>query len=78
VTGLSPAKGSKGTQVTVTGTGFSGATTVDFGSTAGTSLTVSSATSLTVRAPAGSGTVDVTVTTPGGTSAATASDRFTY
>jgi len=29
-------------------------------------------------APAGSGTVDVTVTTPEGTSVATAADRFTY
>ena len=80
VTGLSPTSGlaAGGTLVTITGTGFTGATIVDFGTTPGTNLTVISDTSLTVDSPAGSGTVDVTVTTPSGTSAITAADRFAY
>ena len=45
----------------------------------GTGITGVTATSLTVTAPAGTGTVDVTVTTPNGTSAVNApSDQFTY
>jgi len=41
-------------------------------------LTVISATQTTAVAPAGSGTVDVTVTTTGGTSATSEADHFTY
>ncbi len=81
VTGVSPAAGSTagGTPVTVTGTNFTAATAVDFGATAGTSLVVNSATSLTVRSPAASaGAVDVTVTTPVGTSTTGPADQFTY
>ena len=82
VTGVNPNNGPQaGTNtVTVTGTGFTGATAVDFGaSNPGTSINVLSATSLTVTAPSGSGTVDVTVTTPNGTSSANApSDHYTY
>ncbi len=48
-----------------------------FGTTAGT-ITADSATSITVTAPAGTGTVDVTVTTPSGTSATSPADQFTY
>ena len=48
-----------GTSVTVTGTGFTGATAVHFGATAGTGISGVTATSLTVTAPAGTGTVDV-------------------
>jgi hypothetical protein len=52
---------------------------VDFGSTAATSFTVNSATSITATSPAESaGTVNVTVTTPGGTSATSYHDQFTY
>ncbi len=81
VTGISPSSGSTsgGTSVTVTGTGFTGATAVKFGSTNASSFTVNSATSITATSPAGSaGTVDLTVTTSGGTSATSAADRFTY
>ena len=52
--------------MTITGTGFTGATAVDFGTTAATNLTVVSDTQITATSPAGTGTVDVTVTTPGG------------
>ena len=65
-----------GTSVTVTGTAFTGATAVHFG-TATATFTVVSSTSITATAPAGTGTVNVTVTTAGGTSA-TSADKFTY
>ncbi len=82
VSGLSqPASGpaAGGTQVTITGSSFGGATAVDFGSTAATDVTVNSAgTEITAVSPAGSGTVDVTVTTPAGTSRTSAADQFTY
>jgi hypothetical protein len=80
VTAVSPASGSTlgGTQVTLTGTNLNGATQVSFGGTAATGLTVTSATQLTVTAPAlAAGTFDVTVTTPYGTSATSSADRFT-
>jgi hypothetical protein len=81
VTGVHPAIGSPGgsTQVTITGLNFTGATAVKFGSTAATSFTVNSATSITAMSPGGAaGTVDVTVTTPEGTSSTGPADRFTY
>ena len=80
VTGISPKSGSAAgsTLVTITGTGFYGATAVDFGTTAATDLTVVNDTTITADSPAGSGAVDVTVVTPGGTSATSSADRFTY
>ncbi|MDO7874712.1 IPT/TIG domain-containing protein [Hymenobacter sp. ASUV-10] len=67
ITRLNPTSGLVGTTVTITGTGFSGATAVSFNGTAAT-FTVVSATSITVTVPAGASTGAVTVTTPGGTS----------
>ncbi len=80
VTGVSPAfgPGAGGTLVTITGTNFTDATAVDFGTTPATSFTFNSDTSITAVSPAGTGTVDVTVIGPGGTSAASAADQFTY
>ena len=82
VTGISPAAGSAagGTTVTITGTGFSGATAVDFGSFAATNVAINSAgTQITATSPAGpTGAVDVTVTTAGGVSATSSADKFTY
>jgi large repetitive protein len=82
ITSLSPSSGTRsgGTTVTITGTGFTSASTVSFGGTAGTSITFINTTRLTVRSPARSagGTVDVTVTTVGGTSAIVPEDQFTY
>ena len=81
VTGLAPSSGpiSGGTSVVITGTGLTGATAVSFGATPTTGFTVNSATQITATAPAGAaGTVDVTVTTVGVTSAVSASDRYTY
>ena len=80
VTGMSPTSGpaAGGTLVTITGTGFTGATAVDFGTTPATDVTVVNDTTVTADSPAGTGTVDVTVTTPGGTSATSPADQFTY
>ncbi|WP_310723470.1 IPT/TIG domain-containing protein [Streptomyces sp. N2A] len=67
---VTPASGpaAGGTTVTLTGSGLSGTTAVRFGSTVASSFTVVSDTQVTAVAPAGSGTVQITVTTPGGTS----------
>jgi hypothetical protein len=81
VTALSPATGplAGGTAVTLTGTDFTGATAVTFGTTAATAFTVDSETQITATAPAGTGTVDVTVTTAIGTSAtAGTGNDYTY
>jgi hypothetical protein len=64
--------------VTITGTGFTGAIAVDFGTTAATGVVVVNDTSITATSPAGTGTVDVTVTTPAGTSPMTPADHFTF
>ncbi|UKZ03005.1 IPT/TIG domain-containing protein (plasmid) [Streptomyces viridifaciens] len=61
-----PAAG--GTTVTLTGTGFTGATAVLFGTTAAASFTVVSGTQITATTPPGTGTVQVTVVTGSGTS----------
>jgi len=81
VTTVSPNSGvaGGGMSVAITGTAFTGATDVRFGATPATGFTVNSATSISATAPAGTGTVNVTVITPGGTSAtAGTGDDFTY
>ena len=81
VTSLSPSSGlaGGGTSVVITGTSFTGATAVDFGSTAATTFSVNGAgTQITAVDMAGSGTVDVTVATSAGTSATSSADHFTY
>ncbi|WJY42595.1 IPT/TIG domain-containing protein [Streptomyces sp. P9-2B-2] len=66
---ISPNQGSTGggTTVVITGTNLGGATAVKFG-TKNATITANTPTSVTVTSPSGSGTVGVTVTTPGGTS----------
>jgi len=80
VTAISPSSGPQqgGTSVAITGLNFGEATSVHFGASAASSFTVNSPTSITTTSPAGTGTVEITVTTPNGTSAASAADRFTY
>ena len=81
ITSLSPIVGdiSGGTSVTLTGTGFTGTTAVDFGSTPAASFTVNSSSSVTAVSPAGmAGTVDVTAINSFGTSATSSADHFTY
>ena len=68
-----------GTKVQIVGHDLSGATTVDFGPTAATSVTVVSNDKITAVSPAGTGTVNVRVTTPAGRSAANPPhDGFVY
>ena len=68
-----------GTSVTIAGTGFAPDSKVTFGSQAATAVTVTSSTSITATAPAGTaGSVDVTVTTPAGTSPTSIYDLFAY
>ena len=72
-----PARG--GTSVSIVGTGFVvGSSSVHFGSAKATGVTVENTTLIKATSPAGTGTVDVTVTTPGGTSATSPADEFTY
>jgi predicted outer membrane repeat protein len=80
VTAIDPTSGpaSGGTTVTVSGTDLTGATAVDFGTEAAQRFTVVSPDQITALSPAGSGTVDVTVTTASGTSPVTSADQFTY
>jgi hypothetical protein len=67
-----------GTLVTIGGNAFVGATAVDFGSTAATSFTVVGQHTIKAVAPPGAGAVDVTVTTPEGTSSTSSADQFAY
>jgi len=70
ISSVSPASGASGggTVVTITGSNFNQATAVRFGTTLAPAFTVLSASQITATAPAGTGNVLVTVTTPGGTS----------
>ena len=70
ISSLAPNTGhpSGGTTVTITGTSLTGATAVLFGATPATSFIVSSDMQIIAVSPPGTGTISVTVTTPGGTS----------
>ena len=81
VTGVTPDAGltSGGTSVTITGSNFIEVQAVKFGTRTASSFTVNSQqNSITAVAPAGLGTVDVTVVGPGGSSPAVPGDRFSY
>ncbi len=81
VTGISPTSGPTGggTVLALTGSSFTGASLVLFGGAPAVSFVVNSATSISATAPAGvAGTIDVTVTTPQGSSATSSSDQFSY
>jgi hypothetical protein len=79
VASVSPSRGSTagGTSVTIKGTGFTGATEVVFGGAAASSFVIQNDTTITADAPAGAvGLVDVTVSTPEGSS--TLQEGFGY
>jgi hypothetical protein len=79
ITNLTPISGTAagGTTVTITGTDLNGTSSVTFGGTPATSVTVVSAASVTCVAPAhAAGAVDVVLTAPGG--AATSTGGYTY
>ena len=72
-----PASG--GTTVTITGTDLSGPLRVTFGGVAAPAYADGSATAMTATAPPGtSGTVEVSVTTPNGTTPASSHADYTY
>ena len=80
VTNISPATGplAGGAAVLIGGTNLTGATEVDFGGTPA-SFSVKSQSKIEAVSPPGSeGTVDVTVTTPEGTSAISPADHYVY
>ncbi|TMI97768.1 MAG: hypothetical protein E6H01_12990, partial [Bacillati bacterium ANGP1] len=74
ITGFTPSSGPVGTNVTINGTNFTGATAVAFNSVSA-SFTVTSATAIQATVPAGATTGPLSVTAPAGT--ATSSTAFT-
>ena len=82
VTNVSPTPGSHlgGKTVTITGKYLTGATQVTFGGTPAASFTVNSDTQITAISPAGTtgNTVDIIVTTGGGSSLVVPADQYKY
>jgi hypothetical protein len=80
VTGVIPSSGpaAGGTAVTLHGSGFTGATAVNFGAQAATGLVVDSDTQIRAVTPPGGGLVNVTVVTPAGTTAVNPASQFSY
>jgi len=81
LTGISPNSGptSGGTVVVISGSDFSGVTGVKFGTTDATSFELLVSGDIEAISPPGSaGTVDITVTTPYGTSSISSADQFRY
>jgi hypothetical protein len=76
ITGFSPTSGSVGTSVTISGTNFTGATSVTF-NTVGASFTVTSAAEIQATVPAGATTGLLSVTTPLGTARSTSNFTVT-
>lgn len=69
ITAISPAAAVAGSQITITGSGFLGATDVKIGTPSASAFTVVSASTIVATMPAGTaGSVNVTVITPVGTS----------
>jgi IPT/TIG domain/PASTA domain len=78
VTAVAPAVATAGDLVKVTGTELTGASEVRFGELSASVFTVDSETEITAEVPSGAtGTVDVSVVTPAGTSAQSTADRLT-
>ena len=80
VSQLQPSSGpaAGGTHVTITGTGFTEAAAVAFGSTTVWDFSIASDTEITITSPPGIGTVDVTVFANGTWSAPRPGGRFIY
>jgi hypothetical protein len=80
VTSASPSSGptTGTTSVTIAGTDLSGATAVNFGSTPGTISSDTDSQIVATSPSAAAGTVDITVTTVGGTSSTFSADHSSY
>jgi hypothetical protein len=75
IAGFTPSSGPVGTVVTISGSGFTGATDVAFGGTGATAYTVDSDVQITATVPAGASTGPISVVGPAGT--ATSSGDYT-
>ncbi len=78
VAAVVPASGAQASRVTVIGAAFEGASAVAFGNTSASSFTVLDDSHLVAVAPAGSGTVAISVTTDASTTPATLPAAFRY
>jgi hypothetical protein len=81
ITAISPTSGTTagGTTITITGSGFTGATVVRFGWTVASSFTVDSDTQITAVSPAHAASAqNVAVVAPGGVTPTVSVDLFTY
>jgi hypothetical protein len=80
ISGISPNNGpdTGGTSVTITGTGFITGSTVKFGSSSATGVTVESSTKIKATSPSGSALAGISVTNSNGTSGSTPYDQFGY
>jgi hypothetical protein len=78
VTYIGVESGRAGASVPIIGSALEGATEVRFGGRPAPSFTALSAIEIVAQAPEGEGTVDVTVTTPAGTSRSGYGDLFSY
>ncbi len=81
ITKISPKKGpaAGGTHVTITGTNLGEATAVHFGASEAESFEINSPASITaVSPPETTGTVDITITSPDGTSSFNQHDRYKF
>jgi hypothetical protein len=67
IASFDPISGPPGTTVTLTGSGFSGATEVSFGASPAAGFSVDSDTQITATVPVGAKTAPISVTTPAGT-----------
>jgi uncharacterized repeat protein (TIGR03803 family) len=76
ISSIAPTSGPVGTQVTITGSGFIGASQVKFGGVKGT-YTVNSGTTITATVPAGAKTGKVSVKTAGGNASSKATFTVT-
>lgn len=73
-----PASGAQGSRVTLLGTGFQGTSAVEFGGAPATGFTVLDDTRIVAVAPAGSGSVEVSVTTDASTVPSALPAAFQY
>lgn len=78
ITDVSPNEGpiTGNTEVTLTGTGFANVNNVKFGANNGSIVQIISNTQMKVRSPAGSGSVNITVSTSQGTSTSVATFNY--
>jgi protocatechuate 3,4-dioxygenase beta subunit len=78
ITAFNPTNGVVGTSVVITGTGLTGASTVQFNTTTQPTYTVTDDSHITTTVPAGASTGQITVITPGGTANTSALTPSTF